>query len=191
MDAEIELEMAQGSTAQPPSTAQVRLLGDLGLSQGFLGVGGTAELISSLRHHRKAKVSSQTPRISWLCAKYLCPGCSRCPMTATCSGRWLPRLPHIPTHCRRWRWRPTQVTSLWVWGTIWWGSREMGLGREDGQMGNWAAWQGGWEAKMGASGHTVQMHPCPRPCHLCSLATPGAPHLLPGPISCILPSQGQ
>lgn len=35
MDAEIELEMAQGSTAPPPPTAQVRLLGDPGLSQGF------------------------------------------------------------------------------------------------------------------------------------------------------------
>lgn len=37
MDAEIELEMAQESTAQPPSAAQVRLLRDLGLSQGFWG----------------------------------------------------------------------------------------------------------------------------------------------------------
>lgn len=36
MDAEIELEMAQGSAAQ------VRLLGDLGLSRGFWGA---AELI--------------------------------------------------------------------------------------------------------------------------------------------------
>lgn len=73
-------------------------------------------------------------------------------------------------------------------------SREMGPGREDGQMGNWAAWQGGWEAKTGAteaSGHAVQMHPCPRPGHLCSLATPGAPRLLPGPVSRVLPSQGQ
>lgn len=48
----------------------------------------------------------------------------------------------------------------------------------------------GWGGAQ-ASGHTVQMHPCPRHSRLRPLAAPGAPCLLPGPISCILPSQGQ
>lgn len=113
-------------------------------------------------------------------------------MTATCSGRWLLRLPRIPTHCRKWRWRPTQVASLRVWTLV--GT----AGKWDwaGRMGRWEIGQRGREGgrqrwSPQASGHTVQMHPCPRPGHLCSLAIPGAPHLLPGPISCVLPSQGQ
>lgn len=184
MDAEIELEMAQGPTAQPPSAAPVRLPGGPGWSQGFWDA---AELISSFPHHRKAQGPSQTLQTNWSCAKCLCPGCSLCPMTATCSGLWLPPLSLTLTHCRKWRWRPTLVASLWVWtlagaaGKRGWagGKRDSVAGRAGGKMG----------AK--SSGHTVQMPPCLRPGHLCSLAAPGAPCLLPCPIGCILPSQGQ
>lgn len=142
-------------------------------------------LINSFPHRRKARVPSPTLQTSWSCAKCLCPGCSPCPMTATCSGRWLPPSPHTLTRCRKWRWRPMLVVPLRVW-TL---AGQQGLGGEVGQVGNWTACRGGVGAK--SSGHTVQMHPYPRPSHLCSLTAPGAPCLLPGPISCILPSQGQ
>lgn len=107
-----------------------------------------AELISSLPHHRKAQVPSRTPRTSWSCGKCLCPGCSRCPMTATCSGQWLPLLPHTLTHCRKWRWRPTLVTVPLAMDSGKDG-REIGPGREDRRMGNWAAWQGWREERWG------------------------------------------
>lgn len=182
MDAEIELEMAQGSTAQPPSATPVKLPGGPGWSQGFQDA---AELISSFPHHRKARGPSQTLQTSWSCAKFLCPGCSRCPTTATCSGLWLPPLSHTLTHCRKWRWRPTLVASLRVWTLAGAAGK---LGWAGGELGSMARRAGG---RAKSSGHTVQMHPCPRPGHLCSLAAPGAPCLLQGPVGCILPSQGQ
>lgn len=186
MDAEIELEMAQGSAAQPPSVAQVRLLRGPGGSQGFWGA---AELTSSFPHHRKARGPSQALQTSWWCAKCLCPGCSPCPMTATCSGPWLP--PSSRTLCRKWRWRPTLVVSLWVWTPA--GQQGNGTGRGGWAGGKLDSMSGRARGQVVArsSGHTVQMHPYPRPSHLCSLTASGAPCLLPGPINCVLPSQGQ
>lgn len=126
--------------------------------------------MSSFPRHRKARGPSQTLQTSWSCVKCLCPGCSRCPTTATCSGPWRPPLPHTLTHCRRWRWRPTPVLSLWVWALAgqWDWTGRGGWAR----VGNGTAWQGGMEERWGPRPQATPFRCIPAPGPVTSAHSP-------------------
>lgn len=186
MDAEIELEMAQGSAAQPPSAAQVRLLRGPRRVPGFLG--GAAEPDKQLSAPQESP-GTQPDSPNLLVVRKV--SVSRMLSLPNDSYMFRPVAPAIVPHPH-----PLQEVEMETYAgsapsgmDLWQGRRETGLGGEVGQVGNRTPCRGGVGAK--SSGHTVQMHPYPRPSHLCSLTAPGAPCLLPGPISCILPSQGQ